>query len=82
MPLSIVVTINRRDVLQIDCHNEAIAERQGETGRPLYRYPYRATHPETGEVTTGEVLHARADGIERLAATLLDDVARQHNSSR
>lgn len=39
-----------------------------------YRYDYRYYEPETGEISTGNLLHAREDGAKTLIKRILKEV--------
>lgn len=78
MPLSITIAINQREVLHIDCYNDGSPT--GDNENPTRRYCYTATHRETGKTTAGEVLHERPEGIEKLSAIVLSDIAAKINS--
>jgi hypothetical protein len=80
MPLTIAITINQREVLHIDCYNGGSPT--GDHEIPTRCYCYTAIHRESGKTTAGEVLHERPEGIEKLAAIVLSDIATKINSFR
>jgi hypothetical protein len=80
MPFEITISINAREIVGIKGRN--CGSPTGDRELPTRIYHYIATHQETGEITDGEVLHERTDGIERLAAIILNDLAMNMKEKR
>lgn len=80
MPFEISVSINSQVVVHIKGRN--CGPPFGLREQPTRIYRYKATHPEFGKTTDGEVLHIRSDGIERLTAIIFDDLAKHQQNSR
>lgn len=80
MPFEITITINSRAVVRIQGHN--CDSPTGDREIPTRIYRYTATHLETGVTTGGEILHERPEGIVRLAAIILDDMAISFKTNR
>ena len=74
MPFSVSIKINHREVVKIDDRNcgPPTGDRESCATRI---YSYVAECPEVGGKFIGEILHLRDEGIERLVALILLDLA-------
>ena len=75
MPFSISIKINDREILRIFGRN--CGSPDGDREIPMRTYRYSAEDLERSEVTKGEVLHVRDEGMTRLASIILQDVAKK-----
>ena len=80
MPFTIRIDINAREVLRISCRNCGTVS--GDRDNPTRLYRYVVKHLENGLTTEGDVLHERPEGIEKLSALILQDLALKTNSFR
>lgn len=77
MPFSISIKINDREVLRVSGRN--CGSPDGDRENPMRIYRYSAEDLEKSEVTKGEVLHVRDEGMTRLASIILQDVAKNED---
>ncbi|APG27204.1 hypothetical protein A7E78_04750 [Syntrophotalea acetylenivorans] len=75
MPFSISIKINYREILRVSGYNAKSPD--GDSQNSLRVYRYIAEDLERSEVTKGEVLHVRDEGMTKLASIILQDVAKK-----
>ncbi|MGE4544053.1 MAG: antitoxin Xre/MbcA/ParS toxin-binding domain-containing protein [Pedobacter sp.] len=80
MPFEISIKIQNplgtiKEVLRVTGHNAKSPD--GDRENPLRVYRYSAEDLDTSQVTEGEVLHVRDEGITILASIILQDVAKK-----
>ena len=75
MPFSISIKINGREILSVFGRN--CGSPDGDRENPMRTYRYSAEDLERSEVTKGEVLHVRDEGMTKLASIILEDVAKK-----
>lgn len=75
MPFTITIAINKRQITHIYGHNCGPKNGNWYNTMGTFIYHYFATDPDSGEVTEGEVLHVRSEGMEKLAAIILEDLS-------
>jgi hypothetical protein len=74
MPFTINIDVNGKQACCVKGHN--CRNSDGENEQPERRYRYTATATSvSGRVTEGDVVHIRHEGIEKLAALILDDLS-------
>jgi hypothetical protein len=75
VPFSIKIAINNQEIVNVYGHN--CGPQSGSwydtLGKHIYRY--KAENSKSGKETEGEVLHIRAEGMEKLAAIILEDLS-------
>lgn len=47
----------------------------GKKEKDTYQYYYEYYRPESGQVQTGKIFHAREDGIESLTSRILEKIS-------